>query len=159
MVWSGLTCIRHCVRMCQRVCLLPCPASVKAVYIGYDGGGNSAQLSSSPRLHAEQWTEQLTGGDLHPLHASSPTVGKTRATGLASWDLCCYCRVRLFQLTMNTNQTLFQDRAPENCQPWVQTQKHIWPRAHKRREQRQAPETEVCGLFLSTLLQSAFIST
>lgn len=82
-------------RMCQRVCLLPCLASVKAVYIGPDGGGNSAQLSSSPRLHTEQWTEAAAT-------ARTAEKQKTRATGAAS---CCYCMVRLFQFSIHTNQT------------------------------------------------------
>lgn len=72
---SGLTCIHRLVRMCQRACLLPCLASVKAVYIGPDGGGNSAQLPGSPRApHAEQWTEPTV----------DPPVLKTRAAEAAS---------------------------------------------------------------------------
>lgn len=106
-VWSRLICIHHRVRMCQRVCLLPCLASVKAVYIGLDGGGNSAQLPSSPRPHAEQWTEPAVIC-IHYTHRWVSPVLKTRATGAASWDSRCYCRVRLFQLNMNTNQTWFQ---------------------------------------------------
>lgn len=81
---SGLTCIHRLVRMCQRACLLPCLASVKAVYIGPDGGGNSAQLPGSPRApHAEQWTEPTV--DLQPPYVPfAPPVLKTRAAEAAS---------------------------------------------------------------------------
>lgn len=101
-VWSGLECIRGCVRMCQSVCLLPCLASVKAVYIGPDGGETLHRYPDFPH-----WTMDRT---------SHCGVWETRATGAASWDSCCYCRFRLFQLNRITN-----------CQ-----KTHVWSSASDR---------------------------
>lgn len=36
-----------------------------------------------PRLHAEQWTEQLASGDLHPLHVWVPP--RFERLGLLEW--------------------------------------------------------------------------
>lgn len=133
--------------MCQRVCLLPCLASVKAVYIGPDGGGNSAQLSSSPRLRTEQWTEAAVIC-IHYTHRRAPPVWKTRAPRAAGWGSRCYCRVRLFQLNTNTNQTRSHAGLLRTVGPPC-------PNA----ETRLTSGSWGWGLFLSALLQSAFIST
>lgn len=106
-VQSGLICIHHRVRMCQRVCLLPCLASVTAVYIGPDGGGNSAQLLSSPRLHTEQWTEQVVVC-IHNTHtAEFPQFQRLGLPEQVHGTRVVTVGVRLFQLNMNTNQTWF----------------------------------------------------
>lgn len=126
LVWSGLICIRRCVRMCQRVCLLPCLASVKAVYIGPDGGGNSPH-----RTMDEQWNQWRC----------APWRIK-RTAGVAS---CHYCRLRLLQLNMNTNQT--SSRAPWELSAPQSKRRNMWPWAYKRSIRHQAAEVGVC-LFL-----------
>lgn len=123
-------CIRRRVRMCQRVCLLPCPASVKAVYIGPDMEDRISTLNN--------------GLDIHYMHHRVPPSLKDPA--VAPWDFR-YCRFRLFQFQHEPN--FIWSRAVENCQPRVQTQKHVRPRA---------PDAEACARCLSTLLQRVRIN-